>query len=108
VEWDAAKFFVRGCTAVFLMYLLMKVNAKALPLQNPTSTKNHILVPILLVGIVTMFFETLIDQYVGPFEKTLRLYNIYSVYKRLLDAILVISGIIKVEVSAVSRAKGRG
>ena len=77
MEWDAAKFFVRGCTAVFLMYLLMKVNAKALPLQNPTSKKNYILVPILLVGIVTMFLDTLIDQYDGPFEKILRLYNIY-------------------------------
>lgn len=77
VGWDAAKFSVRGCTAAFLMYLLMKVNAKALPLQNPTSKVNHLFVPILLLGIFSMFFETLIDQYVGPFEKTLRLYYFF-------------------------------
>ena len=91
MEWDAAKFFVRGCTAVFLMYLLMKVNAKALPLQNPTSTKNHFLVPILLLGIFSMFLETLIDQYLGPFEEKLRLYNIYSVYHS--NTHLIISGV---------------
>ena len=73
------------------MYLLMKVNAKALPLKNPTSTKNHFLVPILLLGIISMFLDTLIDQYLGPFEKKLRLYNIYSVYHS--DTHLIISGV---------------
>ena len=72
MAWDAARFTVRSVTTVFLMYLFMKVNARALPEQNPDVTENHFLVPVIILGIFSVFGETLIDQYVGPLDGTLR------------------------------------
>ena len=72
MAWDAAKLTVRGLTTAFLMFLFMKVNARALPLNNPTERINHFLVPVVMLGIFSVFIETLIDQYVGPVDKTLR------------------------------------
>ena len=72
MAWDAAKFTVRGLTTAFLMFLFMKVNSRALPLNNPTERINHFLVPVVMLGIFSVFLETLIDQYVGPVDMTLR------------------------------------
>lgn len=66
--WDAAKFVVRCVTTAFLMGLFMQVNAKAFPLKNPNRTKNYILVPALMLGIISLFLESLIDQYLGVDE----------------------------------------
>ena len=65
IGWDAAKFVVRCVTTAFLMGLFMQVNAKAFPLKNPNRTKNYILVPALMLGIISLFLESLIDQYLG-------------------------------------------
>ena len=72
MAWDAAKFIVRGLTTAFIMFLFMKVNVRALPLNNPTERINHFLVPVVMLGIFSVFLETLIDQYVGPVDSTLR------------------------------------
>ena len=72
VVWNAATFTVRGLTTAFLMGLFMKVNARALPIQNPNRTINHVLVPIVMLGILSAFCESLIDQYFGPLDKRIR------------------------------------
>jgi len=70
--WDTAKFTVRGFATAFLMYLFFKVNARALPRQNLSTKINHFLVPVVMLGIFSMFMETLLDQYPGPVDNTLR------------------------------------
>ena len=60
--WDAAKFVVRCVTTVFLMGLFMQVNAKAFPLKNPNKTMNYLLLPALMLGIISVFFESLIGS----------------------------------------------
>ena len=70
--WAAAKFIVRGLTTAFIMFLFMKVNVRALPRKNPTERINHFLVPVVMLGIFSVFLETLIDQYVGSVDSTLR------------------------------------
>ena len=65
IYWDAAKFIVRCVATAFLMGLFMKVNARAFPLRNPDTKINHILVPIIMLGILSVFAESLIDQYLG-------------------------------------------
>ena len=72
MAWAAAKFIVRGLTTAFIMFLFMKVNVRALPLNNPTERINHFLVPVVMLGIFSVFLETLIDQYVGSVDPTLR------------------------------------
>lgn len=72
MAWDAAKFIVRGLTTAFIMFLFMRVNVRTLPLNNPTESINHFLVPVVMLGIFSVFLETLIDQYVGPVDSTLR------------------------------------
>ena len=79
--WNSAKFAVRGLAAAFLMYLFMKVNARSLPLQNQTTTNNHIIVPIVMLGIFSMFLESLLDQYAGTLESTLRYVAIATILK---------------------------
>ncbi len=71
IRWDAAKFIVRSVATAFLMGLFMKVNARAFPLRNPTTKRNHLLVPAIMLGILSMFGESLIDQYLG-LEKIFR------------------------------------
>ena len=65
IRWDAAKFIVRCFATAFLMGLFMKVNARAFPLKNPDTKINHLLVPIIMLGILSVFAESLIDQYLG-------------------------------------------
>lgn len=65
VRWDAAKFVVRSITTAFLMGLFMQVNARAFPLKNPTRRVNYLFVPAVMLGIISVFLETLIDQYLG-------------------------------------------
>lgn len=65
IRWDAAKFVVRTVTTAFLMGLFMQVNARAFPLKNPTRRVNYLLVPAVMLGIISVFLETLIDQYLG-------------------------------------------
>ena len=72
IDWDAAKFVVRCVTTVFLMGLFMQVNARAFPIQNPNRTGNFLLVPALMLGIISVFFDSLIDQYLG-LDATFRL-----------------------------------
>ena len=72
MAWDSAKFIVRGLTTAFIMFLFMKVNVRALPLKNPTERINHFLVPAVMLGIFSVLLETLIDQYVGTVDITLR------------------------------------
>ena len=71
IGWEAPKFIVRSVTTSFLMGLFMKVNARAFPLRNPTTRKNHFLVPAIMLGILSVFAESLIDQYLG-LEKLFR------------------------------------
>ena len=71
IGWEAPKFIVRSVTTAFLMGLFMKVNARAFPLRNPTTRKNHFLVPAIMLGILSVFAESLIDQYLG-LEKLFR------------------------------------
>ena len=68
IGWDAAKFIVRCVATAFLMGLFMKVNARAFPLKNPDMKINHVLVPIIMLGILSVFAESLIDQYLGVEE----------------------------------------
>ena len=65
VRWDAAKFVVRSVTTAFLMGLFMQVNARAFPSKNPTRRVNYLLVPAVMLGIISVFLESLIDQYFG-------------------------------------------
>jgi len=70
--WDAAKFTVRGLATAFLMYLFFRVNARALPLQNLTTKMNHFFVPVFMLGIFSVFLESLLDQYAGQVDNKLR------------------------------------
>ena len=72
MPWDSVKFGVRGLSTAFIMYLFTKVNAQALPLQNPDVTCNLLAVPVIMFGILSTFIETLVDQYVGAVDSTIR------------------------------------
>ena len=78
MAWDAAKFTVRGLMTPFLIFLFMKVNARALPLNNRRQKVNHFLVPVVMLGIFSALGESLIDQYIGPVEMMLRFVIIQS------------------------------
>ena len=71
--WDTAKFSVRGIAAAFLMGLFLKVDARTVPMGNLNVKMNHFLVPTVMLTIFGTFVETLIDQYVGPIDRKLRL-----------------------------------
>ena len=70
--WDSAKFLVRGLTGAFLICVFMRVNARSLPFQNLNKRWNHLLVPVIMLGIFSVFGETLLDQYKGPLDTRLR------------------------------------
>ncbi|KAL9975528.1 hypothetical protein ACROYT_G012698 [Oculina patagonica] len=70
-RWDAPKFIVRSVTTAFLMGLFMKVNARAFSQRNPTRRINHFLIPAIMLALLSMFAESLIDQYLG-LEEILR------------------------------------
>ena len=60
------------------MFMFMKINARALPQQNPDVKMNHFCVPVVMSGILSAFVETLIDQYVGPMDSAVRFVAITS------------------------------
>ena len=70
--WDSAKFLVRGITGAFLICVFMRVNARSLPFQNLNKRWNHLLVPVIMLGIFSVFGETLLDHYRGPLDTRLR------------------------------------
>ena len=72
VAWHSGKFAVRGLSTAFLMYLFTMVNAQALPRQNPEMENNDFVVPFIMLGVLSTFIETLVDQYVGAIDSTIR------------------------------------
>ena len=74
--WAGPELAVRGLTTVFLMVTFLQVNARALPLKNPEVQINHFLVPVLILGILAHFSACLVDQYIGPLARKIRLANI--------------------------------
>ncbi|XP_078365410.1 uncharacterized protein LOC144649720 [Oculina patagonica] len=70
--WFAAKCATRGISTAFLMGLFLKVDVRSVPQKNPDVKMNHFLVPTMMLAILGAFLETLIDQYVGPFDRRLR------------------------------------
>lgn len=77
--WAGPELVVRGLTTVFLMVLFLQVNARALPVQNLDVKINHFLVPVLMLGILAHFSACLIDQYIGPLNRKIRLVVIIHV-----------------------------
>ena len=67
-RWAGAELASRGLTTLFLMYVFLKVDARALPLQNPGVKINHFLVPVLTLGIIADFAASLVDQQIGPLD----------------------------------------
>ena len=49
-----------------------KVNARSLPLQNLNRKLNYLLVPVIMLGILSVFVEMLLDQYEAPLDMKLR------------------------------------
>ena len=70
--WDSAKLLVRGLTGAFLILVFMKINARSLPFQNLNKKWNHLLVPVIMLGILSVFVETLLDQHEGHLDIKLR------------------------------------
>ena len=75
-EWAGPELAVRGLTAVFLMVMFLQVNARALPSQNPDVKINNFLVPVLMFGILAHFSAGLVDEYIGPLDKKIRLASV--------------------------------
>ena len=48
------------------------VNAQVFTQQNPDVTSNLFVVPVIMFGILSTFAETLVDQYVGAVDSTIR------------------------------------
>lgn len=71
IPWTGAKFIIRSIATAFLILLFTKVNARALPVVNQNS-KNYVLVPAVMLGVLSMFGEGLIDQKFGKGEELLR------------------------------------
>ncbi|XP_074615989.1 uncharacterized protein LOC141875579 [Acropora palmata] len=71
-RWAGAELVMRGLTTIFLMYLFLKVNPRALHLRNPEVKINHFLVPVLMFGITANFVACLVDQQIGPLDQILR------------------------------------
>ena len=74
-RWAGAELVMRGLTTLFLMYLFLKVNPRALPLRNPQVKINHFLVPVLMFGITANFAACLVDQQLGSLDRILRYCN---------------------------------
>ena len=70
--WLVAKDAARGISALFLMGLFLKVDARTLPQKNREVRINHFLVPAVMLAVLGAFLECLIDQYVGPLDSRLR------------------------------------
>ena len=74
-RWAGLELVMRGLTTLFLMYLFLVVNPRALPLRNPQVKINHFLVPVLMFGITANFASCLVDQQIGPLDQILRYCN---------------------------------
>ena len=74
-RWAGAELGMRGLTTLFLMYLFLKVNPRALPLRNPQVKINHFLVPVLMFGITANFAACLVDIQIGQLDHILRYCN---------------------------------
>ena len=72
MAWHSGKFAVRGLSTAFLMYLFTMVNTQAFPQQNPDRESNHFVVPVIMLGVLSTFIETLVDQYVGAIDGAIR------------------------------------
>ena len=70
--WDSAKLLVRGLTGAFLLRVFMTVHARSLPLQNLNKKWNHLFLPVIMLGILSLFEETLLDQYEALLDMKLR------------------------------------
>lgn len=75
ITWTAAKFIIRSITTAFLIFLFTNINARALPVLNQ-STKNYVLVPAVMLGVLSMFGEGLVDQKFGPVDHLLRFVSV--------------------------------
>ncbi|XP_074617652.1 uncharacterized protein LOC141876796 isoform X2 [Acropora palmata] len=71
-RWAGAELVMRGLTTLFLLYLFLKINPRALHLRNPRVKINHFLVPVLMFGITANFVACLVDQQIGPLDQILR------------------------------------
>ncbi|XP_068695851.1 uncharacterized protein [Montipora foliosa] len=72
-RWAGAELIMRGLTTLFLMYLFLKLNPRALPRRNPEVRVNHFLVPVLMFGIIADFAACLVDQQIGPLDPYFRM-----------------------------------
>ena len=54
------------------MYLFTMVNAQEFPQQNPGIESNYFVVPVIMLGVLSTFIETLVDQYVGAIDGAIR------------------------------------
>ena len=75
IPWTAAKFTIRSITTAFLIFLFTNINARALPVLNQ-STKNYVLVPVVMLGVLSMFGEGLVDQIFGRVDDLLRFVSV--------------------------------
>ena len=82
IRWDAAKYSVRSFTTAFLIGLFMKIDVRAFPLRNQNNSINYFLVPVVMLGVLSTFFEGLIDQKVGTLDQCLRLVRTLYLYCR--------------------------
>ena len=71
-RWAGAELIMRGLTTLFLMYLFLKLNPRALPRRNPEVRVNRFLVPVLMFGIIADFAACLVDQQIGPLDPYFR------------------------------------
>ena len=75
LAWNAAKFSVRGITTAFYMGLFHIVDSPTLSnsIGSRNVKMNHFLVPAVMPTILGTFLGILIDQYVGPLARKMRL-----------------------------------
>lgn len=75
IPWTAAKFIIRSITTAFLIFLFTNINARALPVLNQ-SIKNYVVVPVVMLGVLSMFGEGLVDQKFGLVDDLLRFVSV--------------------------------
>ena len=83
LAWNAAKFSVRGIATAFLTDLFLIVDTPTMSMGSRNAKMNHFLVPTVMLTIFGTFLETLIDQYVWPLDRKIRLAkepNLWSVF----------------------------
>lgn len=75
LAWNTAKFRVHGITTAFLMGLFHIVDTPTVSnsIGSRNVKMNHFLVPAVMPTILGTFLGMLIDQYVGPLARKMRL-----------------------------------